>query len=210
MEKLKDGYYYHIYNRGAGKSDIFRENDDFSRFIEKYRYYLQIAAETYACCLLRNHFHFLVRVREAEEQESEFHRLKRESGEKSFFGSDYEKWKYYSVSVQLRHLLNSHTKYFNKKWNRSGTLLEGSFKRKRILNEEHLNHLICYIHRNPIHHNIVRSYDDYPYSSYQTYISEASSFLHRSKALINFGGKDNFVQAHMEFKEALGPEFYLE
>lgn len=210
MEKLKEGYYYHIYNRGAGKSDIFRGKDDFSRFIETYKYYLLIAAETYAYCLLRNHFHLLIRVRDSEEQESAFLSLKRESEERSFFGSDYEKWKYYSISVQLRHLINSYTKYFNKKYSRSGTLLEGTFKRKRIIDEKHLNHLVCYIHRNPIHHKIVRSYEDYPYSSYQTYLSEASSFIHRSKALTNFGGEDNFVKTHMEFKEALGPEFYLE
>jgi len=40
MEPIKEGFFYHIYNRGAGKSDLFWTDDDFSDFMDKYVYYL--------------------------------------------------------------------------------------------------------------------------------------------------------------------------
>ena len=57
MENLKEGFYYHIYNRGAGRSKIFWDHEDYERFLEKYWYYMHVAVETIAYCLLRNHFH---------------------------------------------------------------------------------------------------------------------------------------------------------
>jgi REP element-mobilizing transposase RayT len=76
MEPIKEGFFYHIYNRGAGKSDLFWTDDDFSDFMDKYVYYLNIPAEMYAYCLLKNHFHFLIRVRTVEEQKTIFQVLK--------------------------------------------------------------------------------------------------------------------------------------
>ncbi|TVQ05257.1 MAG: hypothetical protein EA359_03715, partial [Balneolaceae bacterium] len=67
MEPIKEGYYYHIYNRGAGRAPIFFSKEDFDFFLEKYFYYLHIAVETYAWCFLTNHIHLLIRIRPAEE-----------------------------------------------------------------------------------------------------------------------------------------------
>ncbi len=210
MEELKEGYYYHIYNRGAGKAQIFWDHHDYVRFIEKYWFYLQFTLETFAYCLLRNHFHFLIRVRTIEEQKDYYQLLTSTHTAGSFFGDKYPETKPYHPSTQLRHHFNSHTRYINKKMKRSGTLVEGTFKRKQIQDDYHLRHMVCYIHRNPIHHKIIRNYSKYPYSSYNCYLSNDSPHLNCKQVLENFGGMSNFIEAHKEFRLNLGEEFYLE
>jgi len=210
MEELKEGYFYHIYNRGAGRAQIFWDHQDYMRFMEKYWFYLHITVDTFAYCLLRNHFHFLIKVRSIEEQKELFKFLRSTHPIGSFFGDKYSETKPYHPSTQLRHLFNSHTRFINKKMERSGTLVEGTFKRKQIQDEQHLNHLVCYIHRNPIHHRISRDYSEYAYSSYADYFSKKLTYLNRNPILENFGSKLNFIEAHKEFKRTLGEEFYLE
>jgi hypothetical protein len=110
MEPLEEGNYYHIYNRGAGKASIFFNEHDYHWFIERYFYYLNVAAETYAWCLLDNHFHLLIRVRSIKEQYFTFKKIKSDFPKNSFYGDQYSSPKPYSVSKQLSHLFNSFTK----------------------------------------------------------------------------------------------------
>ncbi|WP_234567706.1 hypothetical protein [Rhodohalobacter sp. 614A] len=52
MEALKEGCYYHIYNRGAGRNKLFFDKSDYRIFLKKYEYYLSPAIETFAWCLI--------------------------------------------------------------------------------------------------------------------------------------------------------------
>ena len=214
MEPLEEGCFYHIYNRGAGKSDLFFTDNDFSLFIDKYFFYLNISAETYCWCLLKNHFHILIRVRKLNEQKILFQQIKNHYPEGTFYGDHFDQTKPFLASKQFSHLMNSYTKSVNTKTSRSGTLIEGTFKRKRIKNENHFNHLVCYIHRNPIHHKITENYSDYLYSSFHAHLDSSNqkqhSYLEKKKVLTKFGGIDNFLKAHEEFKLLLGEEYYLE
>ncbi len=210
MEPLEEGNFYHIYNRGAGKASIFFTAHDHHLFINKYFYYLHVSSESFAWCLLKNHFHLLLRVRTIEEQIQTFNDVKSNFPENSFYGDHYNSPKPYKVSQQLSHLFNSYTKNINLKTNRSGTLIEGSFKRKKIMDEVHFLHIVCYIHRNPIHHRITDNYSEYPYSSYQHILSNNHPFTETGELLNRFGGVKNYIEAHHEFKLMLGDEFYLE
>ena len=67
---LLPGLYYHIYNRGNNGTDIFFEERNYRYFLKLYERYIQPIAETFAYCLLPNHFHFLVRIRTDEERTS--------------------------------------------------------------------------------------------------------------------------------------------
>ena len=58
---------YHIYNRGNNGIDIFFENENYNHFLRLYAKYIEPIAETYAWCLLKNHFHLLVRIKEKSE-----------------------------------------------------------------------------------------------------------------------------------------------
>ncbi len=61
---LKPGAYYHIYNRGINGENIFKEERNYAYFLSKYTIYLNPILETYAYCLLKNHFHLLVKVKD--------------------------------------------------------------------------------------------------------------------------------------------------
>ena len=57
--------HYHIYNRGTNRENVFVEERNYRHFLQLYAKHIQPVAETYAYCLLKNHFHFLVRIKEA-------------------------------------------------------------------------------------------------------------------------------------------------
>ena len=54
---LQLGKYYHIYNRGNNREDLFIDERNYHYFMRLYTKYIQPIADTYAYCLLCNHFH---------------------------------------------------------------------------------------------------------------------------------------------------------
>ena len=61
---LKPGVFYHIYNRGTNREDIFVQERNYRYLLQLYARHIVPAAETYAYCLLKNHFHVLVRIKD--------------------------------------------------------------------------------------------------------------------------------------------------
>lgn len=61
--RMESGRFYHIYNRGNNRETLFKEQRNYSYFLKRYRYYLCPLVDTFAYCLLPNHFHLLIRVR---------------------------------------------------------------------------------------------------------------------------------------------------
>lgn len=148
-------------------------------------------------------------VRSVEEQRNLVKQLKRKQISE-LCGLDYVEFKIQSASNQFGHLFNSYTKYFNKKYERSGVLYDGRFKRIEVDSEEYLTQLICYIHRNPIHHGITAEYTSYHYSSYNEILSREKSFINKPKVFEWMGNKENFAEAHEEFKKKLDERYFLE
>ena len=70
MIPLQPAKCYHILNHANGFENIFRRDANFLYFLEKYRLYISPIAETYAYCLMPNHFHLVVRIRQRETIES--------------------------------------------------------------------------------------------------------------------------------------------
>lgn len=67
IEPLENGKYYHIYNRGINSDILFKENSNYEYLLKLYDLHIEPIAETYAWCLMKNHFHFLVRIKDVEE-----------------------------------------------------------------------------------------------------------------------------------------------
>ncbi|MFA6295691.1 MAG: transposase [Candidatus Paceibacterota bacterium] len=176
MHILND--YYHIYNRGAHKAPIFLDANDYERFVAllfaandfnrlKINWYIKdfwnepnrdVLVEIFAYCLMPNHFH--IGIKEI-----------RENG----------------ISTFIHKILTSYTMYYNKKYDHSGTILQGNYKFKHIGNDEYFRYLIDYIHLNPYGieepdlNKLAKSeyYDQaveyskkYNYSSYKDYLGE--------------------------------------
>lgn len=186
--RLYPGCFYHIYNRGNNKEDIFREARNYRYFMELYGEYIYPIAETYAYCLLRNHFHFLVRIRENLRN-----RVPSE-----------ERGSLLEPSKQFASFFGTYTKAINKGYGRTGRLFADRFRRVLVDKDAYLTHLVVYIHRNPQIHGFVSDFRDWPYSSYQAIVSRQPARVERDIVLDWFGGRAAFVAAHgIEVDEAL-------
>jgi len=110
----------------------------------------------------------------------------------------------------LSHLFNAYSKYFNKKYQRSGSLFQRPFKRKPIENEAYLKTLVFYIHNNPIHHEFTDIAIDYPWSSYQTCLSVKPTKLKRKNVIRWFDDEANFRFMHQQNIDFMKLEEWLE
>ena len=181
IENIERGNYYHIYNRGNNGADVFFEPENYLHFLRLYEKYMGMISETFAWCLMRNHFHFLLYFKEEKE-----------------LGADAEikPGVFKDPSRQLSHLFNSYTQSINKRFNRTGSLFERTFERKKIDSEDYLRKAIYYIHKNPVAHGVVKAIDNYPWSSYKSIISQNVSNLNSEQVMELFGDLENFIAYH--------------
>ena len=138
------GEYYHLYNRGNSKQKIFLDEADHNRFLKllflcnsklniNFRNVIDVTKDVLvferretlvdigAFCLMPNHFHLLLR--------------EKEDG---------------NISLFMKKLLTAYVMYFNKKYERTGSLFEGKFKSEHVREDNYLKYLFSYIHLNPI------------------------------------------------------------
>jgi putative transposase len=184
-EPLDFGNYYHIYNRGNNGIDVFFENGNYNYFLKLYLQYIHPIAETLSWCLMKNHFHFLVYIREEKSVLVD-----------SLMYSTVEKPIKLDPSKQFGHLFNAYTQAINKKYNRTGSLFEKPFERKRVTSEKYLKNLIYYINTNPVHHGITKTISEYTWSSYGSVLSEMPTKLDREHVIEIFGSVENFIGYH--------------
>jgi len=199
---FREGHYYHIYNKGVNGCNIFIEKDNYRFFLQKYSYYCYPVIDTYTFCLLRNHFHFFIRIRPKQEQQELFEYLK-----KNYQSADYFILKkdagLLKPSKQLANLFNSYAQAFNRNYGRKGNLFIKPLQRELVDHESYFQRLVCYIHQNPLHHKSLSDFRKYPYSSYSTYLSKKFTHINRGETLQWFGGLDNFISAHDELEQDL-------
>lgn len=73
---LISGSMYHIWTHANGNENLFRTDENYLYFLAKYAHYIYPVAETFAYCLMPNHLHLMIRVRE-EQELSNFLKLKK-------------------------------------------------------------------------------------------------------------------------------------
>lgn len=71
MGPLQPGFYYHIYNHANGSENLFLNDENYNFFLKRYTSYIMPVDDTFAYCLMPNHIHFLVRIKEINEKTSE-------------------------------------------------------------------------------------------------------------------------------------------
>tara|TARA_R110001583_G_scaffold74255_2_gene205772 strand:- start:6352 stop:6645 length:294 start_codon:yes stop_codon:yes gene_type:complete len=59
-------HFYHLYNRGNNKEHIFYNDDNYTYFLTLVKKYLLPICDIYSFCLLPNHFHFIIKIKEFE------------------------------------------------------------------------------------------------------------------------------------------------
>ncbi len=183
IQSLTEGQYFHIYNRGVNSEDLFKEERNYYYFLQQYKLYCSDVLETLAYCLLKNHFHLLVYVKEKVE-------VPRKDGQGMFK---------MNASKQLGHFFNSYAQSINKAHKRTGPLFESPFERKWIDNESYLTSMIYYCHRNAQHHDFVKDFRTWEYSSYDAIVKSDKTLVAAEKVINRFGSVAAFEHAHSIF-----------
>ena len=186
---LGHGGYYHIFNRGNNRENIFIEERNYAYFLTLYAKYITPIADTYAYCLLRNHFHLLVRILTEDE-------LIARSNPKGLGDPSGLSPQLLDPSQQFGAFFDAYAKAINKAYNRTGSLFQHPFGRIRVASDEYFAQLIRYIHFNPQKHGFVEDFREYPYSSYNAMLSNKPTRLARTQVIEWFGGKPAFIAAH--------------
>jgi len=202
-EPLQFGQYYHIYNRGNNRENLFVQKRNYPYFLRLYAKHILPAAETFAYCLMPNHFHFLIRTRTEEEQKSYLEQqidpVPDQIGSQigSFLKNE-PILKIKEPSRAFNNMFIAYARAFNKATNRTGVLFETPFRRKPVTNDAYFYRLIAYIHTNPQKHGFVKDFRDWHWSSYDALLSEKETRLGRETVLEWFGGRDFFEEFHQQ------------
>lgn len=210
MEKLQPNCSYHIFNHANGFENVFTVDENYRFFLEKYQQYILPIAETYAYCLLPNHFHLVVRIRRKEILEEVFRNFKSTNFSKvQNFGKVEvtDNMIEYYISKQFANLFSCYTQSFNKVNKRRGSLFLKNFRREPIKNKAYFMNAVIYTHRNPVHHAFCDRYTDWSYTSFCEIKERNSQIIEVDKLLRMFGGRDSFIDLHEQsankFRESL-------
>ena len=176
VNPLVTGEYYHIINKSIASFKIFNNEKDYLRMLNLVRYY-QIQGqpvkfsnylksslvqkigfqkafslnakdqdkiiEIIAYCLMPTHIHLILK-----------------------------QLKDVGISLYMRKVLDSYSRYFNLNHRRNGPLWENRFKNILVETDEQLLHLTRYIHLNPTTALLVKQPAQWKYSSYSEYINK--------------------------------------
>ncbi|MEQ8417721.1 MAG: transposase [Imperialibacter sp.] len=131
----------------------------------------------YAYCLMPNHFHFFIKVKDDADEKSTDKALSRvEKAFKDFFIS-------YAKSVNVEQ-------------GRTGALFQYKFKRKEVEEPDYYSSLIGYIHFNPVRAKLCEEVSHWQFSSYNAFLSDKPTLVSRSEVLEWFGGPGGFLAFH--------------
>jgi len=164
---------YHVFNRTNNKEKLFLSDENRNFFPRKYAEYLHPFTETFAWCLLDNHFHFLIRIKSLEKIKATLN-----SSELSELSATKKKFLKDTISCSeliehaFKRFFQSYALAFNKVHNRKGNLFYKPFKRVEIKNESHFTQAIIYIHTNPAKHFVSKDFTKWKWSSYQAILSD--------------------------------------
>jgi hypothetical protein len=203
--------YYHIYNRGNNRENIFIQERNYDYFLCLYEKYINPIADTFAYCLLRNHFHVSLRTKTEEEivetlkvstanrsrvgQSSVSNQGANEAGKPlrpTQLGYDY-------ISQQFSNFFNAYSKSINNAYGRTGSLFQHPFGRVPITTDRQFWNVIAYIHQNPQKHRFVEDFRNWKWSSYGVLLSEKHTHLKRDAVMEWFGNKQEYLDLHRQW-----------
>ena len=192
--------YYHVFNRGNAKMDIFLDKEDYRFFLWRLKENLfpeqvenrrapsaklsKITKERYVrkllpsnsfsliCyCLMPNHFHLLIR----QNSKSKINEL-------------------------MLRICGSYAKYFNKKYDRVGSLFQDQFKATLVDKNNYLLWLSSYIHKNPQKGKLTDKLEDWEWSSYLDYLDQNKESICDKKIILDqlsSGGYRTFINQNL-------------
>lgn len=209
LKEYEAGGYYHIYNRGVAKQDVFIIDKDYKTFLSYLQLYLNPPLPTLqglssqaqeihtapskklknyageitllAYCLMPNHFHLLLR-------------------QNTDHGMDHF----------MRSLITKYVRYFNSRYKRVGHLFQDRYKGVRVMSEEQFTYVSKYIHRNPLGLPACKDSPcrliNYTYSSYGNYLQNFEQSWVSTKDILSYFSKNNPRSSYRSFVEESNPD----
>lgn len=194
---LQPNCFYHIYNRGINGESLFKEERNYPYFLSKYAQYVSPYVDTYAYCLLKNHFHLLIRTH-SEDGIGQLLEKDTISRKLLYKEKGYSWW----LSHVFASLFKSYAQAINKAYHRTGGLFEEPFRRILVNNDAYFSAMVYYIHANPQKHGFVRDFREYPHSSYHSHLSDKKTQLARGEVIKWFGSAQSYEVFHLgEYQE---------
>lgn len=194
-----NGEYYHIYNRGVDKREIFSDVHDYDRFLLAMNLLndetdgLMIEWRDYKKsnpkALLKNFLKLSFRKRDPLVEviayclnPNHYHFILKQTSDKG-------------VERFMHKLGTSYTKYFNTRKKRSGALFQGTFKSSHIDSNEYLLYLSAYVNKNNRIHGYNKN-DSWPYSSLADYVDRKDNGLAKTDVILK---QFNNIKEYKEF-----------
>ena len=211
-EPLEPGSIYHIFNRANGHECLFLNDNNYEYFLRQYRKYVMPVARGICYCLMPNHFHFTVQIRDEDLVEQVIATKAIKSGSASrqkieeLRGVERQDALSLFIARQFSHLFNSYTQAFNKQTGRRGSLFMHGFKRKKVTDETYLAKLIHYIHYNPVEAGLVHLPWEWKPSSYANIVSGRDGLVESQLAIRLFEDVENFMFCHRHPPKITGVE----
>ncbi len=175
--QILPGRRYHVYNRGAFRQEVFRDDQDCIHFLNLTKKYIKDPLTLLGYAILPNHFHLYIEVKKAEKL-STFYRERPSA-----------------IGNRIGHLQNAYAKYFRYKTKSQGTgaVFQGRYKRNEVSDFLYRRNIIHYLNGNAWHHGLVADPEDYPFTSLQEFLFPAvEPFVDVDKAVADFGGRKAF------------------
>ncbi len=145
------GLCYHVINRGNGRRQVFRKDDDYHAFLKAIAHAcVEIPMPVLGYCLMPNHFHLVVWPQK---------------------DGDLSRWMHW--------VLNTHVRRYHQHYHSSGHIWQGRYKAFPIQEDEHLLIVLRYIERNALRAGLVRRAEQWSWASAGHWIDAANrpSFL---------------------------------
>ncbi len=191
--KYQVGNVYHIFNQGNNRERIFYSNRNYLYFKEKMIKHILPHADILAYCLMPNHFHWLINVKESGCRPSIIKGIQSRDNSNNSFQQQ--------LSHEIAILLRSFTRAINKQQERTGSLFRSGTKSKHIDligpcslqskvpagNNNYLLDCFNYIHQNPVKADMVDSMLDWNYSSAIEYYNYKSECICNRLLAIKYG-----------------------
>jgi REP element-mobilizing transposase RayT len=152
---LSAGNTYHIYNKAVADNLLFLGDENYYFFISKIQEHLLDVADILAYCLMPNHYHMLIKLRNDD------------------------------LSAAMQKLALSYVVPFNSYFQRSGHLFQGSYQIKFVEDDRYLIHLSRYIHLNPVAAMLVAKPENWDFSSAQEYLGMKSVNFIKPKIVLD-------------------------
>lgn len=163
--------YYHVVCRGADHQIFFNDDEDYQCFLRAlHKIKFTMFFEIHAYCLMGNYMQLLLKEKKMGD-----------------------------ISLIMKRLMTKYAIYFNRKYNKIGSIVANRYKSTPVSINEHFLPLLRYIHQSPVKARLVSKLEDYPYSSYQEYIY-GGDLVDTAFSMV-LAGRHEWLRLHAQYGE---------